>query len=381
MDRRSLQRQVSITQRGFLREFLDDLDAPRARLVRDVFNGMRCSGSLLLTEISRRLQEPIALLYSVKRLSRGLGGPRFDVACDTIAAKLLGRACARIGRNGVVAVDISDLAKPYARRMEGLCRVWDGSSKATSMGYWLYEAYHVDAQSQPHILQWRPYSTRTVDFLSENSEFLAGLYDLVETLGGRGVLVMDRGTDRREIMKELLEYDQQWIIRQVGNRDLVDQWGQVKLAEEWARGMVCGVRGPVAMMAWLPGLPEQLWFVAASRWDDDAKPLMLLCRLRGFKDMASRAVGMYRKRWRAEDAMRAAKQGLKLEGFLVRSMFGIRGLITIASLVVGFACELIAGRPGMCREFLAMPQRLPKAVKVLLLPVITAIMRLAGPAP
>jgi hypothetical protein len=371
-------RKISSRQRRFLKKFTEILDGPRARLLEDLFAGISVSGSTLLTQIARALKEPIDLIYTEKRLSRGLGNPRFDVAAEKVAGRMLELAAARVREDEVIAVDVTDLAKPYARAMEDLCTVWDGSAKEATKGYWLYESYRVDGKGQPHILQWRPYSTTACDFLSANSEFMLELEALLRALGGRGVLVMDRGCDRRGLMDDLLEGQAEWIIRQTGRRMLVGPGGCMKLARTWAGEMLCDGRRESFLEVRLPGSQTPLWLVAAAR---DGEPLMLLCRLGWWADVAVRALRAYGLRWRAEDAMRAAKQGLGLEKFLVRTMFAIRGMVSAAALVLSFAAELVATDGRLCKELLGLPHRIGRRVKVLLQPLVTAIRCVEGQPP
>lgn len=369
-----LPREISNRQKRYLSRFTDICDDPRGKLLSDLFRGIKASGSTLLTEASRALQEPIDLIYTEKRLSRQLASPRFDVQSERVAAKLLGHEAARVKADDIIAVDTSDLAKPYARVMEDLCTVWDGSKKTSTKGYWLYESYRVDKDGQPHVMQLYPYSTMSCDFLSANSEFIVQLEALMDALNGRGILVMDRGCDRRGLYDDLLERPKvRWIIRQKGNRHLVGPGGNRKLVRTWAGELLADGSKMRFMEVRLPKSDEPLQLVVAAPLKEGDEPLMLLCRLNWWAYVATRAVKGYGKRWRAEDGMRAAKQGLGLEGFLVRTMFAIRALMRVAALVMAFVGELVETDKKLCEELLAMPHRLPKAVKVMLQPITTAI--------
>ena len=54
---------------------------------------------------------------------------------------------------------------------------------------------------------------------SENAKILSAI-DRVSKIVGDKIWVDDRGGDRKKIMNPLLKDDRQFIIRQVGNRDL-----------------------------------------------------------------------------------------------------------------------------------------------------------------
>ena len=48
------------------------------------------------------------------------------------------KSCAgpRVGRETLLVVDLTDVIKPYARKMEYLAQVRDGSAKKLENGYW-----------------------------------------------------------------------------------------------------------------------------------------------------------------------------------------------------------------------------------------------------
>ena len=49
----------------------------------------------------------------------------------------LSEGSARIGARTLLVLDLSDIAKPYAQKMEYLARVRDGSTGELAKGYWL----------------------------------------------------------------------------------------------------------------------------------------------------------------------------------------------------------------------------------------------------
>jgi len=56
---------------------------------------------------------------------------------------LLNNSAAMVGQESLIAADLTDIAKYYARHLEGLGRVRDGSDpeKRTAPGYMFFEAY------------------------------------------------------------------------------------------------------------------------------------------------------------------------------------------------------------------------------------------------
>ena len=346
-------------------------------MVGEVFTGMLASSSCLLSEIGRCIRDETTLPHREKRFSRGLDQRGWWQ--EALARRVLARGVKRVRQQDLIAVDLSDLSKPYARKMEYLDTVRDGSKKTITRGYWLYESWHLDASGQPLPLQLFPYSTKDPQFISENQEWLNGLWPLMDALAGKGILLIDRGGDRWKLMKELLKKPQWWIIRQRGDRDLVGPGKVKKRVIQWAREALAQRNAPQAIPVRLPKSPTPLWLVVAPPLPGKEAPFMLLCRVPWKRDIAQRALRAYRKRWRCEDAIRAAKQGIGLEEFLVRSMRRIVRIVLIALLVMRFVAERLLHEPGWTRRLIARDERFPKPIKVYLSSALGAIRRRASP--
>ena len=103
------------------------------RFVSEMVYGMQASQSVMLTEIGRALEEPIALRKTHERLSRNLQQRGLGAI---VQDNVLALAAPRIARDTLLVLDPSDIAKKYARRMEFLARIRDGSAHDFASGYW-----------------------------------------------------------------------------------------------------------------------------------------------------------------------------------------------------------------------------------------------------
>ena len=372
-------RVISSRIRRFLKPFLSGLSRGVSRLVGELFSGMLASNSCLLSEIGRRIEDGTTLPHREKRFSRGLDQRGWWQ--EALQRRVLERGVGQVGAEDLIAVDLSDLSKPYARKMEYLDTVRDGSKKTITPGYWLYEAWHLDASGQPLPLQLFPYSTKDPQFISENQEWLNGLWPLMAALDGKGILMIDRGGDRWKLMKELLKKPQCWIIRQRGDRDLVGPGNVQKRVIAWATEALAQKSEPQAIRVRLPKSPTPLWLVVAPprRRRGEETPFMLLCHVPWKRHIAKRALEAYRKRWRCEDAIRATKQGIGLETFLVRSMLRIDRIVLVALLVMRFVSERLLGEPAWTKRLIDRDERFPKPIKVYLSSALGAIRRRASP--
>ena len=136
-----------------------------------------------------------------------------------------------------MALDLTDISKPYAKKMEFLAKVWDGMSRKTTTGYWNLEVVGAEVKGEKLIpLYSSLYSQEADDFESENKEVLKAINIVNKHLNGKGIWVIDRGGDRKRIINQILPMGVKFIIRMKGDRFLV--FGEEKkLAKEIAESM------------------------------------------------------------------------------------------------------------------------------------------------
>ena len=117
-----------------------------------------------LSEIARSLAEKTSLKKRIDRLSRNLGRGGLD---EEIGAEILADGAARIERDTLLIVDPTDIGKKYAKKMEYLAKVRDGSQKEQAQGYWVDTVVGVGCDSPEIIpLVHRLYSQNAGDFAS-----------------------------------------------------------------------------------------------------------------------------------------------------------------------------------------------------------------------
>jgi hypothetical protein len=112
------------------------LSKPLGKFVAQMLYGIQSSQDVKLSNIGRALGEAIPLIRTEKRLSRNLKHAELE---EELTNKLVEMASARIQQDTVLALDLSDIRKEYAQKMEHLATVWDGSSGETHPGYWLVD--------------------------------------------------------------------------------------------------------------------------------------------------------------------------------------------------------------------------------------------------
>ncbi|MCR4289697.1 MAG: hypothetical protein NUV86_05490 [Candidatus Scalindua sp.] len=118
----------------FSGELSKELPKVSKRLVSELVYGIQASQSVVLTKVGRVLEENISIKKTEERLSRQLGRKFLRSA---VQHNLLKEGSSRIHRDTLLIFDPSDLRKKYAKKMENLCTIRDGSEKELGTSYWL----------------------------------------------------------------------------------------------------------------------------------------------------------------------------------------------------------------------------------------------------
>ena len=135
--------QTALRLREQMESFLRNLPVCKTawRFCLESLYGICESQSVMLSRIARSLNEPIALIKTENRLSRQAARQGLDAAVRDF---VIAQGAARIGCDTLLVLDPSDLAKPYATKMEHLARVRDGSAGGQANGYWLCQVVGVE---------------------------------------------------------------------------------------------------------------------------------------------------------------------------------------------------------------------------------------------
>jgi hypothetical protein len=200
------------------------LKRPKRKFIAQMLFGIQASKDVKLSNISRSLKEDIALIKTETRLSRQIGE---EDLTEDINHQLIEEGRWRIREDTVLALDLSDINKPYAKAMEHLAGVWDGSSGEKGRGYWLADVVGADVDGEDVVpLYGELYSQEAEDFKSENNQLFKAINAVVKGIGTKGIWVIDRGGDRIIIFAELLRQGLRFVVRLTEKRDLVLKDGQ-----------------------------------------------------------------------------------------------------------------------------------------------------------
>lgn len=372
---------------------------PQQKWLRDMLYGIGVFRSLMLSEIGRALGEDTALLYTEKRLSRGLNSDRLDEeGLKDRHLRMVGEWATRDDGAGVVIpVDYTDLSKPYAnlnmeRGMEGVCTCWDGSIGSKGTGYPVVqiEAHLPDGNQVPMILH--PYSYVMEGFRSRNLEFLGQIKKAAVHVGPLAWWTFDRGFDSNVMLHGLDKLETRWICRlqistpkrpNPAERGLLMSDGQHLGAYQAALTAIPRFKMdlPASQKARRRGKKKitleigarKVWMTRRTGgggmrperrgpartlivvWGFGKNPMVLLASEHlNTKKAILEVVRAYKRRWKAEEATRLVKDdrgwGIRLEDLRALTMRGVRRLLLLATIFCGFLARLRDRFPALHRR-------------------------------
>ncbi len=359
----------------FSGELCAGLSKPLEKFACQMLFGIQASQDVKLSNIARSLKEDIELIETEKRLSRNLKAEELE---RELTPRLVSMGSQRVQPNTVLALDLSDIRKEYAQKMEHLAMVRDGSTGELHQGYWLCDVTAAEVNGSEIVpLYQKLFSAEAEEFHSENAEILAAVDLIRGHTGGRGIWAIDRGGDRKKLLEPLLDRGQRFVIRSTGKRTVIDR--------RKLRGSVAEVAGRCrlrhqariikiqdgkekvyelrygAVPIRLPGRSEQLWLVVVAGFGDE--PLMLLTHLEiraGDSQSLWWIVQIYLTRWKIEETFRFVKQSYNLEDIRVMKYQRLKNLVILVTAAAYFAATFLGQQMKLrilCEKLLIISQR------------------------
>jgi hypothetical protein len=326
----------------FIRNITKDVVIPKQKFLKQAIPAVLLSGSLVITRYAKWIRDNCKdVHHSKKRLLNQLNN---KAQWKRILKNYRCSFADKIAPETPLIIDMTDIAKPRAKKMQYIATVRDGSQGNLTTGYWCIEVY---AHLNKHVtipLALHTYSIEDPDVYSENKQILNTIKQVNADINGKGIWIGDRGFDRLNLYEELFKENVHFIIRQKGNRHVVLNNGvhtEVELLCErcYQRQVSNGYRGRIVHVAVkLPQIKQQLYLVAmfSPKYE---KPLMLLTTMKVLTlSQARNIIAYYVKRWKCEEAISFLKGRIGFERFSVRNYQRMKHLILLAILAMGFLC-------------------------------------------
>jgi hypothetical protein len=272
----------------------------------------------------------------------------FDGA-DELHEKYFNAVKRNFDDSAVLIIDDSDIAKPCNSKLEGLCKVHDGSTGEIADGYLAAGVSALTARhKQPIPVYSRVYSTVEKEYIGKNSETLKSLEFLSSHFSKTNIRALDRGYDAGYIFDYFIPRKESFIVRMRGDRhilfkdekvilrDLARKYkGKYALKFETKDGKKSDCKISIVPVS-LPNYPDvPLNLVICCGLGKE--PLLLLTNLASDDNrLCVTVTKVYLMRWRIEEYYKFKKQGFGFERFLARSLQSIRNLDLLLSVAIGY---------------------------------------------
>lgn len=330
---------------------------PKQRLVKEMLYGIQASKDVKLSNIARSLQEPIALIKTEDRLSRNLANEDFT---ERINNEILRLGDDKITDDMVIAIDPGDIMKPYAKAMEHLCGIYDGSEHEMAKGYHLCQVTGANLQHNKIVpLYSEAFSSTAKGFVSIPEKMKDIISKVKGYIGTVGTWAVDRAGDDANLIKYFVEQQLHFVTRLKLNRWLVthnrrggvvpvksenlskhtsmNHRAQITKIDDGCETII-NIEFGITKVAFYD-TPDD-WYYAVVVKGFGQHPMILLTNLNNINTHDSRSiytiVEKYLTRWKCDECYRYIKQSYNLEDVRVRSYFAIRNVTVLINAIAYF---------------------------------------------
>jgi len=329
----------------FSKKISAGISRPKFKFVFQMLYGLAEAQSVLLSEISRALKEPITLKKTIDRLSRNLNT---FTEKDQVFNNYLKIIKKEVKSPSILIIDNSDIIKNYSEKQEFLCKVKDGCSGGIGNGY---RTLDITALSQkehlPIPVYSRIYSSTEDCFVSEDTEILDGLKFLSTHYGKTPIRTLDRGYDANVYIGYFTQRSENFIVRLRSNRnvffkdkllnvlDLANRYkGKYLIKFKDKKGKIIESK-ITSIPVNLPAFPGKQFYLTVV-YGFGQIPMLLLSNLQiSDKILPTTIMKVYLMRWRIEEYFRFKKQQFAFENIRVQSIESIRTLNMLLTVLVG----------------------------------------------
>jgi hypothetical protein len=350
----------------FIKSITKNVTIPKQKFLKQAMPAVLLEGSLVITRYAKWIMDNCRdIHHSKKRMLNQLNNSN---QWKRVSQNYRRSLANQIRPDTPLIIDMTDIAKPRARKMQYVATVRDGSKGNLTTGYWCLEVYAHISSKVTMPLSLHTYSIEDPDIYSENRQILNVIKQVNDDLGGKGIWIGDRGFDRLNLYKGLFKEDVHFIIRQKGDRHLVlgnDVHTEVEMLCErcYQRQVVNGNNSRIIYVTVkLPRINRRLYLVAVFSPEYE-RPLMLLTTMKVLSLLqAKEIVAFYCKRWKCEEAIEFLKGRIGFERFNVRNYVRMQNLIVLAMLAMGFLCFIQLSNRVLVRCLFCFTSKFRKSI-------------------
>ncbi len=358
--------------RSFVQKIAKETGVGRedVNLAADCVVGISQTGSCKVSDIVRAMNRRIPFREEAREFYDGLADKNSEI--DHLREAWLKTVAPTANNMPFIAVDPSDIVKPYGKEFEYLETVRDASDREKRMekGYPTVQIEAVDYDHKNLPLAQEIFSTSMPGH--------KGLYDFVGRCvlnvlahtGKNAAWLFDRGFDAGDFYTILGGLGINWVVRQLQTRNVIFGDGKTILMRSLAEGLckpheaevpyvdkksheikTCPVRFGYAPVR-LPGKSGRFWMIVITGLRSEDMVLLTNKDIRSIRQ-ARKIVLAYMRRWGIEEGIRCWKQQTGVEDFRVRNWNSIRRITFFSMLAYGIQALWLLTRPAMAKRLIA----------------------------
>jgi len=325
------------------------------KFVKEMLYGIQASKDVKLSNISRSLQEDIPLIKTEDRLSRNL--EREDLT-EHINNEIIRLGKNKIDKDMVISIDPGDIMKPYAKSMEKLCSIYDGSQQKPANGYYLCQVTAANLQHNKLVpIYNEAFSSEEEGYLDKTEKVKGIISKVVKSIGTLGTWTMDREADDIGMLSHFEKENLDFVIRLKLSRylhfnyntnrqvqaDHIDRFVKLRYSTQIVKLEDGKIKTYTlkynAITVALPEAPNK-WYSLVIITGFGIHPMLLLTnKLINFnsqKELFS-IIEIYLTRWKCEECYRYIKQSYNLEDIRVRGYNAIRNIVAFINAIAYFS--------------------------------------------
>ena len=349
--------QAKLTE--FSNKVSEGYSKPVRKFFKDMLFGLCGTGSPSIHNIAKVLQDNTSTKKSSDRLYRNI---RRAGLAEDIENKLMEMIRPKVKKDTIFIVDESDIEKPYAKKMEGLQLVHNGSKSMRTNGYLLLNIFALLSNQDGYNLL--PASSilfaPDTELDSAKQVLMDKIVDQQLAFKNKGIYVFDRGYDDRKLIGFLVDNAVSFVIRGIGTRAVKEGLAEINFKKVVDRidfkyqfpgfkpneTLCCATRRIAVRTDDHPSQKSnsvEISLVVVRTYKKGArkgKDFYLLCDFddpnMAEQEIITTAIDTYRKRWAIEEAHRQMKQSMKWESMRLASYLGMRNLNAFMALALYF---------------------------------------------
>jgi len=232
----------------------------------------------------------------------------------------------QLPQNGVIAYDLTDIAKPTAKKIENITATFDGSQRKQSRGFFVH-----GVGFGQYLWRLRMHNNNEDSLPQKRKEILTKLIKI--TKKKNPIFALDRGNDDRKLFEFLSDKDARYIVRLKKNRQIVlTETGEIKCINEILPGRYKILIAQEGTQQRKKPVYRKYQLVIFQKQKSQKTPIRLL--ISNDLDLENKLsnkqiVNLYLQRWGVENSFKQIKSTLNLEKIRVLKFQRFQNFISL----------------------------------------------------